>query len=186
MTTRIPLLLALTALAAACSRSPEMDAQMKADLDAASTATVELAPRGPSTGVVSAIESKNVVQPTVAPVRKTVAPARTPRPETPTVVAELSSNDLTTPGTAQLLRTKLHLAEITAKSSAPRLLSQSLPTGFGRKVLLENSALGLRASWDCAQYGGGSSTLSRGPASHCHAARRRPACSKLDPARTRA
>ena len=88
MTTRIPLLLALTALAAACSRSPEMDAQMKADLDAASTATVELAPRGPSTGVVSAIESKNVVQPTVAPVRKTVAPARTPRPETPTVVAE--------------------------------------------------------------------------------------------------
>ena len=88
MTTRIPLCLALTALVAACSRSPEMDAQMKADLDAASTATVELAPRGPSTKVVSAIESKNIVQPTVAPVRKAVAPARTPRPETPTVVAQ--------------------------------------------------------------------------------------------------
>lgn len=88
MTTRIPLFLALAALSAACSRSPEMDAQMKADLDAASTATVELAPRGPSTRVVSAIESKNNVLPTVAPVRKSAAPARTPRPETPTVVAD--------------------------------------------------------------------------------------------------
>ena len=88
MTTRLSALLALTALSAACSRSPDMDAQMKADLEAASTATVELAPRGPSTKVVSAIESKNPTQPVVAPVRKTVAPARTPRPETPTVVAE--------------------------------------------------------------------------------------------------
>jgi hypothetical protein len=80
--------LAVTALAAACSRSPEMDAQMKADLDAASTATLELAPRTPATNVVSAIESKNPTRPTVAPVKRTVAPARTPRPETPTVVAE--------------------------------------------------------------------------------------------------
>jgi hypothetical protein len=88
MTTRLSALLALTALSAACSRSPEMDAQMKADLDAASTATVEMAPRGQATKVVSAIESKNPTRPTVAPVRKAVAPARTPRPETPTVVAE--------------------------------------------------------------------------------------------------
>jgi hypothetical protein len=88
MTTRLSALLALTALSAACSRSPEMDAQMRADLDAASTATVEMAPRGPATKVVSAIESKNPTRPTIAPVKKTVAPARTPRPETPTVVAE--------------------------------------------------------------------------------------------------
>ena len=88
MTSRLSALLALTALSAACSRSPEMDDQMKADLDAASTATVEMAPRGPATKVVSAIESKNPTRPVVAPVRKTVAPARTPRPETPTVVAE--------------------------------------------------------------------------------------------------
>ncbi len=88
MTTRLSALLVLTALSAACSRSPEMDAQMRADLDAASTATVEMAPRGPATKVVSAIESKNPMQPVVAPVKKTVAPARTPRPETPTVVAE--------------------------------------------------------------------------------------------------
>lgn len=88
MLPRLSLALALTALSAACSRSPDMDAQMRADLDAASTATVELAPRGPSTKVVSAIESRNPVQPVVAPVRKTVAPARTPRPETPTVVVE--------------------------------------------------------------------------------------------------
>lgn len=86
--TRLSFAFAITALSAACSRSPEMDAQMKADLDAASTATVELAPRGPSTRVVSAIESKNPTRPTVAPVRKTVAPARTPLPETPTVVAQ--------------------------------------------------------------------------------------------------
>jgi hypothetical protein len=88
MMRRLSLCLAIAALSAACSRSPEMDAQMKADLDAASTATMELAPRGPSTRVVSAIESKNPTQPVAVPVRKTVAPARTPRPETPTVVAE--------------------------------------------------------------------------------------------------
>ena len=88
MTTRLSALLALTALSAACSRSPEMDEQMKADLDAASTATVEMAPRGPATKVVSAIESKNPTRPVGAPVKKTVAPARTPRPETPAVVAE--------------------------------------------------------------------------------------------------
>lgn len=88
MTIRLSALLALTALSAACSRSPDMDAQMRADLDAASTATVELAPRGQGTRVVSAIESKNPTRPTVAPVRKTVAPERTPRPETPTVVAD--------------------------------------------------------------------------------------------------
>lgn len=88
MTTRLAVLLSLTALSAACSRSPEIDAQMRADLDAASTATVEMAPRGPATKVVSAIESKNVSRPTVALVRKAVAPARTPRPETPTVVSE--------------------------------------------------------------------------------------------------
>ena len=87
MMRRLSFILALTAFSAACSRSPEMDAQMKADLDAASTATVELAPRAPATKVVSAIESKNETRPTVAPVKKAVAPARTPRPETPTVVA---------------------------------------------------------------------------------------------------
>lgn len=84
----LSLCLAVTALAAACARSPEMDAQMKADLDAASTATLELAPRTPATKVVSAIESKNPTRPTIAPVKKAVAPARTPPPETPTVVAE--------------------------------------------------------------------------------------------------
>lgn len=88
MTTRLSVLLALTALSAACSRAPGMDEQMKADLDAASTATVEMAPRGPATKVVSAIESNNPTRPVIAPVKKTVAPARTPRPETPTVVAE--------------------------------------------------------------------------------------------------
>lgn len=88
MTTRLSVLLALTTFAAACSRSPAMDEQMKADLDAASAATVEMAPRGPATRVVSAIESKNPTRPVVAPVRKTVAPAPTPRRETPTVVAD--------------------------------------------------------------------------------------------------
>jgi hypothetical protein len=87
MLRRLSICLALTAISAGCSRSPEMDAQMKADLDAASTATLELAPRGPSTKVVSAIESRKPTRPAVASVRKSVAPARTPRPETPTVVA---------------------------------------------------------------------------------------------------
>ena len=97
-----PVAFALTALAAACSRSPAMDAQMKADLDAASTATVELAPRGPTTAVVSAIESNKPVQPTVAPVTKTVAPARTPRPETATVIAQEPVAKAPAPARAQI------------------------------------------------------------------------------------
>ena len=88
MTRRIYLTFALTALVAACSRSPEMDAQMKADLDAASAATLELAPRSPATKVISAIESKNETRPTVAPVKQAVAPAPKPQRETPTVVAQ--------------------------------------------------------------------------------------------------
>jgi hypothetical protein len=70
---------------AACSRQSTMDEAMKADLDAASTATLELAPRAQGTAVVSAIESKNPAQPRVAPVRRTTAPAQTPRRETPQV-----------------------------------------------------------------------------------------------------
>lgn len=70
---------------AACSRQSTMDDAMKADLEAASTATLELAPRAQGTTVVSAIESKNPTQPRVAPVRRATAPARTPQPETPQV-----------------------------------------------------------------------------------------------------
>jgi len=75
-----------TLLLAACGRQSAMDDAMKADLDAASTGTIELAPMGTGTNVVSAIESKNPTQPRVTPTRTVQAPARTPRPETPQVV----------------------------------------------------------------------------------------------------
>ena len=72
-------------LLAACSRTPEIDADLKRDLEAASAGAIELAPRGTGTNVVSAIESKQPVQPQVTPVRQTRAPARTPQRETPAV-----------------------------------------------------------------------------------------------------
>lgn len=70
------------ALVAACGHQSTLDEAMKADLDAAATATLELAPRAKGQQVVSAIESKRPEQPRVAPVRRTRAPARTPVPET--------------------------------------------------------------------------------------------------------
>jgi hypothetical protein len=76
---------AAAVLIAACGPSSTVDEAMQADLDAASAATIEMAPRGQGTKVVSAIESKNPTQPRVTPVRQVSAPARTPRPETPQV-----------------------------------------------------------------------------------------------------
>jgi hypothetical protein len=70
---------------AACGRAPETDEQLKRDLDAAAASSLELAPSGPRTAVVSAIESKQPVQPRVTPVRQTIAPAKTPPPVTPQV-----------------------------------------------------------------------------------------------------
>lgn len=76
----------VTLLFAACQGKPAMDGSMKADLDAAAAGTIELAPMGAGTSVVSALETRNPVQPTVTPVRETKLPARTPPPETPQVV----------------------------------------------------------------------------------------------------
>jgi hypothetical protein len=73
-------------LLAACSRTSEVDADLKRDLEAASAGSIELAPSGTKTNVVSAIESKQPqVQPRVTPVRQTKAPAKTPKPEMPQV-----------------------------------------------------------------------------------------------------
>ena len=69
----------------ACGQQSSGDAALKADLESAAAATIEMAPRGNGTQVVSAIESKNPTQPRVTPVRQVRAPARTPKPETPQV-----------------------------------------------------------------------------------------------------
>ena len=69
----------------ACGQQSTVDAALKADLESAATATIEMAPRGNGTQVVSAIESKNPTQPRITPVRQVKAPARTPKPETPQV-----------------------------------------------------------------------------------------------------
>lgn len=66
------------ALLSACGRQSPMDEAMKADLDAAATATLELAPRAPGRQVVSAIESTNPAPPRVAPVRRARVPVQTP------------------------------------------------------------------------------------------------------------
>lgn len=73
-------------LLAACSRSPAVDEDMKKDLDAASAASVEMAPRTQGTTVVSPLEQKRPTQPVKAPVRQVRAPARTKQPETPQTV----------------------------------------------------------------------------------------------------
>jgi hypothetical protein len=91
----IPISLAsITLLLAGCNNPPEMDEQMKQDLEAASTAGIELAPNAPATKVVSAIESKQPTQPRVTPVRRANAPAKTPPPQTPQVT-QSSSNEPT-------------------------------------------------------------------------------------------
>lgn len=58
---------------------------MKRDLEAASVGGIELAPNGTGTNVVSAIESKQPMQPKVTPSRRVLAPAPTPPPVTPQV-----------------------------------------------------------------------------------------------------
>ncbi|MEX2154954.1 MAG: hypothetical protein WD825_16545 [Gemmatimonadaceae bacterium] len=70
-------------LAVACGRQSAMDEQMQKDLEAASAATMEMAPNGAGTKVVSAIEQTGKVRPQVTKARRTVAPARTPPPQTP-------------------------------------------------------------------------------------------------------
>ena len=82
---RSALMIAAVAGLAACGPRATVDEALKADLDAAATATIEMAPRGQGTQVVSAVESKHPTQPKVTPVRQVRAPARTPRPETPQV-----------------------------------------------------------------------------------------------------
>ena len=72
-------------LLAACGGSTPMDETMRADLEAASAATIELAPRGQGQQVVSAIESRTPRQPQVAPVRRVTGPAPEAPPETPEV-----------------------------------------------------------------------------------------------------
>ena len=69
-------------LIAACGRSSGMDQGMKRDLEAASAGGIELAPRGPSTAVVSPLESGRPVQPKVTPTRRVVAPAKGTPPVT--------------------------------------------------------------------------------------------------------
>ncbi|HYC51138.1 MAG TPA: hypothetical protein VEB19_08530 [Gemmatimonadaceae bacterium] len=78
-------LLAALAALVACGQQSTVDDALRADLDAASTATIEMAPRGQGTQVVSPIESKRPTQPQVTPVREVKAPARTPRREVPQV-----------------------------------------------------------------------------------------------------
>jgi len=61
---------------AACSGAPEMDDDMKRDLQAASAGSIELAPQGGAVKTVSALEQNRPVTPTVAPVRQVKAPAK--------------------------------------------------------------------------------------------------------------
>ena len=100
MTNRLFLTFISTAIVvAACSRTPAVDEQLKKDLEAAAVGTMELAPSGQGTKVVSAIESKQAVQPRVAPVRRTTTPTPepTPRPETRQVTQTSTEPTATVP-----------------------------------------------------------------------------------------
>lgn len=73
------LTVAAALLSAACGQNPPMDEQLKRDLEAASTGSVELAPRS-GQEVVSAIELAPQSKPAVAPTRRVPAPS--PKRET--------------------------------------------------------------------------------------------------------
>ena len=91
----------IAATVVACSRqsASPMDEALQADLQAATAATLELAPRAPGTAVVSAIESKRPIQPKVTPVRRVAGPAPEPEPEIrqPTRTAETNEPTATRP-----------------------------------------------------------------------------------------
>lgn len=74
---------------AACGREPDVDPQLKADLEAASAGSIELAPAGSGTKVVSGIEQVQRAQPrptaprprtTVTTPRATNSPEPAPTP----------------------------------------------------------------------------------------------------------
>lgn len=75
-------------VAAACGRQSTMDDQMKQDLEAASTSTMQLAPNGGGQRVVSAIEQVPQAQPRQTKVRKVTAPAKAPPPTVQQAAAE--------------------------------------------------------------------------------------------------
>lgn len=83
----------------ACGRQSTMDEQMKRDLEAASAGSIELAPSGARTSVVSAVESKQPVVPKVTPTRRAPAPAQTPPPVTPQVTNTNTDPIATRPST---------------------------------------------------------------------------------------
>lgn len=73
------LVLAMTfAAVAACSRAPEMDDEMKRDLQAASAGSIELAPQGNAVKTVSAIEQNRPATPKVASARQVKTPEKAP------------------------------------------------------------------------------------------------------------
>ena len=86
---------------AACNRAPADD-QLKKDLEAASVGTVELAPNGAGTNVVSALESKQPMQPKVTPVRRTMPPVPEPTPQPQTRQVAHTSTEPTATAPRQL------------------------------------------------------------------------------------
>ena len=82
-------------IVAACKSSPEMDEQMRQDLQAASTSTLELAPSGPGMKVVSALEQSPRAQPKRQVSHKPTPERKAPAPK----VAEQTEPTATAPKT---------------------------------------------------------------------------------------
>lgn len=101
-----PLVLAAGVAACGGQTASPMDEALQADLQAATAATIELAPREQGTTVVSAIESKQPTRPQVAPVRRVTRPAPEPEPETrqPTQTAETDEPTATRPTTTPAIQ----------------------------------------------------------------------------------
>lgn len=79
---RITPIIAALALAA-CSAEPAIDEQMKADLQAAGAGSIELAPAGSATKVVSGIEQVQKTQPRPTAPRPKAPPVEHQRAESP-------------------------------------------------------------------------------------------------------
>lgn len=115
-----PVFAALTL--AACNRGPAMDEQMKADLQAASAGSIELAPAGAATKVVSGIEQIPRAQPRPTAPRPKAPPVEADRAESPDPAPTRE------PRVAQPARTSNEPAA-TRPSSTPRV-SPPPPGGY--------------------------------------------------------
>lgn len=107
---------------AACNGAPDVDDQLRKDLEAASASAIELAPRAPSTKVVSGIEQVQRAQP-----RPTA-----PRPKAPPAEREVaqSPDPLPTPEPRVVQQAPVSTEPAAQRPSSTPRVQQPPPGGY--------------------------------------------------------